>query len=78
MYMHIIGVCQNLEKFSELSNSILIGHSRKSYQTLFSSRPADERDLETALVTQQLNLAYVQYLRVHDIPSQKIALRSMR
>ncbi len=69
---------QNLKEFSEISNSILIGHSRKSYQTLFSSRQSAKRDLETALVTQQLNLAYVQYLRVHDVESQKLALGSMR
>ena len=65
---------KNLEQFSEIKTAVMIGHSRKSYQTLYSTRGSSERDLETALVTQNLNLAYVQYLRVHDIESQKIAL----
>ena len=65
---------QNLNQFSNIKNKIMIGHSRKSFQTLFSDRPAAERDLETALVTQKLNLAYSQYLRVHDVQIQKIAL----
>ena len=52
----------------------MIAHSRKSFLSLLSSRPAAQRDLETALVTKDLNLAYVQYLRVHDIECQKIAL----
>lgn len=68
---------KHLEDFAGVSNSILIGHSRKTYQTLFSSREPSERDLETALITQQLNLAYVQFLRVHDVSSQKIAFGSM-
>lgn len=65
---------QNLNQFSGIKNDIMIGHSRKSFQTLFSHRPAAERDLETALITQKLNLGYSQYLRVHDVEIQKIAL----
>lgn len=66
---------KNLENFSEINSPIMIGHSRKSFQSLFSDRKASDRDLETALVTRDLNLAYVQFLRVHDIETQKIALR---
>lgn len=73
-------ILQNLQKFGcdgKIESDILIGHSRKSYQRLFSDRAAEDRDLETALVTAQLNMAYVQYLRIHDIESQKISLRFM-
>lgn len=66
----------NLGKFSGLQHDILIGHSRKSFQSAFSERLANERDLETSLVTQNLNVAFTQYLRVHNIETQKIALRS--
>ncbi|MBC7466742.1 MAG: dihydropteroate synthase [Bdellovibrio sp.] len=72
-------ILNHLEDFGvddAITDSILIGHSRKSYQTLFSSRPASERDLETALITQKLNLAFTQYLRVHDVKSQALALRT--
>ena len=65
----------HLSDFSQIQAPLMIGHSRKSYQTLFSDRKAGFRDLETALVTQHLNLAYVQFLRVHDVETQKIALR---
>lgn len=65
---------QNLNQLSDIKNEIMVGHSRKSFQTLFSNRSAAERDPETSLVTQKLNLAYSQYLRVHDVELQKIAL----
>lgn len=69
-------ILTHLQQMSLIKNDILIGHSRKSYQTLYSDRPAGERDLETALTTHQLNLGYVQFLRIHDMRSQIIALRS--
>lgn len=72
---HNIFLLKNLEKFYGLNEDIMIGHSRKSYQVLFSNQVAAKRDLETALVTRDLNLAYTQYLRVHDVESQKSALR---
>lgn len=71
--MHVLA---NLDQFSDIECDIIIGHSRKSFQTIFSNREASKRDLETALITQNLNLAFTQYLRVHDIETQKTALRS--
>lgn len=66
---------KNLQLLQPISEDILIGHSRKSYQSLYSDRSAESRDLETALMTADLNLAFTQYLRLHDLESQKIALR---
>jgi 2-amino-4-hydroxy-6-hydroxymethyldihydropteridine diphosphokinase / dihydropteroate synthase len=68
-------VLQHLEEFCSIKEAIMIGPSRKSFQTLFSDRRPDQRDLETALVTQSMNKAYTQYLRMHDIETQIIALR---
>ncbi|OFZ31864.1 MAG: hypothetical protein A2622_11635 [Bdellovibrionales bacterium RIFCSPHIGHO2_01_FULL_40_29] len=68
---------KHLNEFSSVTDEILVGHSRKSYQTLFSDRSANHRDLETALSTATMNLAFVQYLRIHDLESQRIALRFM-
>ncbi len=68
-------ILKNLNLFSSVTEELLIGHSRKSYQSLFTHREAANRDLETALITADLNLSYAQYLRVHDIETQKIALR---
>jgi dihydropteroate synthase len=67
-------ILKTLQAFSAVKNEIMIGHSRKSFQTVFSDRKSSERDLETALVSQNLNTAYVQYLRVHDPVSQRLAL----
>ena len=71
-------ILNNLIKLSEskkMTDDILIGHSRKSFQTVFSDRPASDRDLETALITQNINLAYCQYLRVHDVLANALALK---
>jgi len=68
-------ILQHLEQLNNIKNPIMIGHSRKSFLSLISDRPAKERDLETALITKDLNLAYVQYLRVHDVQSQLMALK---
>jgi 2-amino-4-hydroxy-6-hydroxymethyldihydropteridine diphosphokinase / dihydropteroate synthase len=67
-------ILQNLEQLNEITEDIMIGHSRKSFLTLLTDKPAEQRDPETALITQQLNLAFTQYLRVHDVESQKAAL----
>ncbi len=67
-------ILKNLQKLQAIQQPIFIGHSRKSYQTIYSHREAAARDLETALMTSQLNLAYCQFLRIHDLPTQQIAL----
>lgn len=69
-------ILHHLQQLSKIKNDVMIGHSRKSFLSLFSDRDAEFRDTETALVTKDLNLAYVQYLRVHDVESQFIALKS--
>lgn len=68
-------ILNHLEELSQVRHAVMIGHSRKSFLKYFSDRPAAERDPETALVTRELNLAYVQYLRVHDVSSQAAALK---
>ncbi len=68
-------ILHHLQELSQLQHQVMVGHSRKSFLKYFSDRPAADRDLETALVTRELNLAYVQYLRVHDVKSQTAALK---
>ncbi|MBX7145289.1 MAG: dihydropteroate synthase [Oligoflexia bacterium] len=46
---------------------LLFGHSRKSYLSLITARPAAERDSETALISTLLNTFGVDYLRVHNV-----------
>lgn len=69
-----IEILNHLELFSDITNDVMLGHSRKSFMTAWAARAAAERDLDTALITQNLNQAFVQYLRVHEMTSQKAAL----
>lgn len=46
---------------------LFIGHSRKSFLSLFTDKPAQERDCLTRLVSSVLCAQKVDYLRVHDM-----------
>ncbi|AZZ35925.1 hypothetical protein CIK05_03665 [Bdellovibrio sp. qaytius] len=63
-----------LEGFSSIKEEIYLGYSRKSFLSLMTDKPAHERDPETALVTEAINQAYAQYLRVHDVAQNKQAI----
>lgn len=63
-----------LEGFSGIQEEIYLGYSRKSFLSLLTDKPAAERDPETALVTEAINQAYAQYLRVHNVAQNKQAL----
>ncbi|MFN3454514.1 MAG: dihydropteroate synthase [Pseudobdellovibrio sp.] len=65
---HLLG---HLHKLSQIHEDIYIGHSRKSFLSHVTDKPFEERDLETAFVSQNLNQAYVQQLRVHNIKLNK-------
>ncbi len=69
-----ISLLNNASDINSLGCEVLLGHSRKSYQTLFSDRESSQRDLETSLVTAKLNFSNIHYLRVHDLKTQKIAM----
>lgn len=69
-----VSLLNSASEINSLGCDVLLGHSRKSYQTLFSDRKAFERDLETSLVTSQLNFSNIHYLRVHDLKTQKISM----
>ncbi|MES2801778.1 MAG: dihydropteroate synthase [Bdellovibrionota bacterium] len=63
-----------LEGLSAIKEEIYLGYSRKSFLSLMTDKPASERDPETALVTEAVNQAYAQYLRVHDVAQNKQAI----
>jgi 2-amino-4-hydroxy-6-hydroxymethyldihydropteridine diphosphokinase/dihydropteroate synthase len=63
-----------LEGFFDIREEIYLGYSRKSFLSLLTDKPASERDPETAMVTEAINLAYAQYLRVHNVAQNKQAL----
>lgn len=57
------------------ASQIALGYSRKSFMKLFTENEASNRDSETAMITSKLEMAHVQYLRVHNVAAQITALR---
>ena len=62
-----LALLQQIHQFHSLGTRILVGHSRKSFLTLFTPKPAAERDLETVLFSLLMKKNNVDYLRVHNI-----------
>jgi len=68
-------IIKNISHFHQLGVRLLVGHSRKSFLTQFTTKPASERDPETTLISQQLANQSVDYLRVHNVEINARALR---
>ncbi len=66
---------KHINRFAELGCRLLVGHSRKSFLTWFTSRPPAERDIETLALTLYLAKQPVDYLRVHNVEMNARALR---
>lgn len=62
------------EKLKALGARILIGHSRKSFLSLFTDESAAARDGETALLTAVLARQGIHYLRVHNVARNAAAI----
>jgi dihydropteroate synthase len=59
-----------LQRFAEFKNlkvRLLAGHSRKLFQTIFTTKPAPERDIETLPISLFLNQLQTDYLRIHNV-----------
>ena len=56
----------------------MVGHSRKSFLSLFTKKPAENRDQETAAISAYLANAGVEYLRVHNIKANKTAIEQSK
>ncbi len=70
-------ILNHLDELSEITQNIYLGFSRKSYLNQFTNITAQNRDLATAIQLTQINPLHCQFLRTHDIESQKTALRMM-
>lgn len=65
-----------LSHFKSLNTRLMVGHSRKSFLSLFTDKPFNERDIETLIVS--LSIAQdVDYLRVHNIEQHANAFNLM-
>jgi dihydropteroate synthase len=67
-------IIKSIDEFNKLNVPILVGHSRKSFLSLFTSKPFAERDLETCIVSAFLSSKDVDYIRVHNIIDNKRAI----
>jgi dihydropteroate synthase len=70
-----LAILQSLESFKTLNTKLLIGHSRKSFMTIFTPEAPPARDLETALFSIALANQPIDYLRVHNIDFTARALK---
>ncbi len=58
---------KNVQVFRQLGVRILIGHSRKTFLSLFSGMSFAERDIETMTMALYLAKHDVDYIRVHNV-----------
>lgn len=67
---------RSISRFKVLGVPLFVGHSRKSFLSDITDKPAVERDVETAMVTQFLANQEVDYVRVHDVAMNGQAVKS--
>ena len=60
-------ILMNTRHLLDLGCELLIGHSRKSFLTLFTQAPAQDRDELTLSFSALLSAQQVHYLRVHNV-----------
>lgn len=64
---HSYLLIKHIEVFAALGVRILVGHSRKSFLSLFTQHVPAERDIETMAMSLYLADKPVDYLRVHNV-----------
>lgn len=70
-------ILKNTHRFAALGTRVLIGHSRKSFLSIFTDKPFAERDPETLAISLKIAQprAAVDYLRVHNVEAHTQALK---
>jgi dihydropteroate synthase len=65
--MQSLEIIRRIAELKELGLPLLVGHSRKSFLSLFTEKPPQERDEETLILSEYLAVQKVDYIRVHEI-----------
>lgn len=73
-----LALIKHVSDFRKLGVRLLIGHSRKSFLTQFTEKPASERDLETTVISLFSANQGVDYLRVHNVDDHARAFKVNR
>jgi dihydropteroate synthase len=64
-------IIKNIGSFMDYGVKILLGHSNKSFLSVFGEENPNNRDPETNALTLYLAQAGVDYIRVHDVRASK-------
>lgn len=62
-----VQLIKHVDRFKPLGTRLLVGHSRKSFLSLFTAYAPAERDIETLALSLYLARQNVDYLRVHHV-----------
>lgn len=68
-------IIKNIHQFKSLGVKLYVGHSEKSFLSIFTNKPAGERNIETAVISAYLAANGVDYIRVHDVALNKRAIK---
>lgn len=71
-------IIKHIDEFKSLDIEILVGHSEKSFLSLFTDLEAGERNIETLAVSAMLTLKNIDYIRVHDVKSHRRLLNVLK
>lgn len=74
--MQSLALLRGIERFFDLGTRILVGHSRKSFMTLWHRPDAKDREPESVGLSLRLASQGVDILRVHDISTHARAWRA--
>ncbi len=67
-------IIKSVSKLNCLKVPVMIGHSRKSFLTMFSDIKPEERDPQTSVITGYLSQKNIEYARVHNVRMNKLAV----
>jgi dihydropteroate synthase len=70
-----LALIKGIAQLKALNIPLLIGHSRKSFLSLFTPHSAKERDMETLVISFHLVRQGVDFLRVHNVKEHATMLR---
>ncbi|HKJ64013.1 MAG TPA: dihydropteroate synthase [Desulfopila sp.] len=72
---HNLSILKHLERFRELGQPVLLGHSRKRFLGELTGRDMQGRDLPTAVVSALALSKKIDMVRVHNVAASRDAIR---
>lgn len=66
---------RNIQQLKTLGTRLMVGHSRKSFLSLFTEEQAAQRDTESSAISVWLMQQHVEFVRVHNVHLHARTLR---